>query len=379
MYEDPRPPADSEAAAVSVFIQQLYSCCPRVIVIPAILAINITAFIYLLYRGAGITGENLQVYIEYGANLGALTKSDQWRRLLTATFLHYGILHLGFNMWVLWDAGRLTERLFGHFNLAWIYIFSGLLASLSSLYWNQDDVASIGASGAVFGIFGALIGYLLRQRQTIPQLLLKQLMRSALIFTGITLFLGATIPAIDNAAHIGGLVSGLIMGLLLAKPLTHKRPPLRPALLAHAGSICLLVMGVILSPPPYYDYPSQKQAEATIGEFIEEERILIKDWKTMVDELQSGKAIDESAMLDRLSNSLAQWSQLRNNTRANGNIRPETAKRIDLLNQYAGYRIDNIRILIQYMNSPGEIYLEMLKQNNDAIRDVMKKLNSPST
>jgi len=108
MTNNPEPPLNQQGEAVSRFIQQLYLGCPRVLITPAILTINIIAFVFLLTQGAGINGENLAVYIEHGANLGAVTKNDQWWRLLTAIFLHYVILHLAFNMWALWDAGRLT-------------------------------------------------------------------------------------------------------------------------------------------------------------------------------------------------------------------------------------------------------------------------------
>ena len=376
MDDQPKDSANEDTAAVTQFIQQLYSSYPRVVVIPTILVINIVVFLYLLSRGAGISGDNLQVYIEYGANLGALTKTNQWWRLFTAIFLHYGILHLAFNMWVLWDAGRLTERLFGHFNLAWIYLFSGLLASPSSLYWNQDEVASIGASGAVFGIFGALIGYLLTQKHAIPKLLQRQLLKSALIFTSITIFLGITIPAIDNAAHIGGLLSGLVMGSLLSRPLTQKRPAVKRALVAHAGSVTLFVLAIIMAPPPYYDYHKQKDAEKLISNFIKEERLLIKDWQSMVDELQSGQPVNDFAILERLSKSLDKWSYLRSVTRATGNIQPETARRIGLLSQYAGYRTDNVRVVMQYLNTGNEIYMQQLKQNNESIRKVMEQINT---
>ena len=376
MNDEQQPTATDQAQAVAVFIQQLYRCCPRVIVVPAILTINILAFVYLLSQGAGISGSNLPVYIEHGANIGALTKTDQWWRLLAAMFIHYGILHLAFNMWVLWDAGRLTERLYGHFNFAWIYIFSGLFGSLSSLYSNMDEVASMGASGAVFGVFGALIGYLLREKRTIPGSLQKQLLRSALIFTAVTLFLGFTIPAIDNAAHLGGLVSGLLMGLLLAKPLVRRRPGVLPAVFAHAGSIALVVLAIILSPPPYYDYQAQKQAETIIREFVAEERELIKQWKSVVDLLQSGEPFDEAAVMQQLADSLDRWTTLTDSAVVPDQVLPETASRITLLNEYASYRINNIHLLTRFLQRPDETYLEQLKQNNDAIREVLQQLNT---
>jgi hypothetical protein len=115
-----------------------------------------------------------------------------------------------------------------------------------------------------------------------------------------------------------------------------------------------------------------------IKDFIKQERLLIKDWRATVDDLQSGKAVDEFAVIKRLNESLVQWSALSINTRAKGNIQPETARKIGLLKEYAGYRSDNIRAVIQYLNTADEIHMERLRQNNLAIRRVMEKINSPA-
>jgi rhomboid protease GluP len=374
MTQEPKS-TENQSAAISQFVQQLYLGCPRVIITPAILTINIIIFVFMLSQGAGLTGQNLPIYIEHGANLGALTKNNQWWRLLTALFLHYGILHLAFNMWALWDAGRLTERLYGHINFAWIYLFAGLFASLSSLYWNQDEVVSVGASGAVFGVFGALIGYLVRQRHTVPGLLLKQLLRSALIFTGFALFFGFTIPAIDNAAHIGGLASGLILGLLLAKPLTKKRPTLLPAMLAHAGSVSLLVIAIILAPAPYYEYQAQKQAEDIIRSFIQNEKELMDEWRTLVENLQNNKSFSETEALQQLNHMLDDWSRVQNQTQVSGIIQQKAEERISLLNEYAGYRINNIRYLIRYIETGDDSQMRNISENMNNIKRVLGLLN----
>ena len=96
--------------------------------------------------------------LEWGANFGPKTMDGQWWRLFTSMFLHFGIIHIGFNMWVLWNVGRLVERLVGNFGFALLYVVSGLLGSVASLAWNPTTI-SAGASGAVFGVVGALIGF----------------------------------------------------------------------------------------------------------------------------------------------------------------------------------------------------------------------------
>lgn len=367
-------PPDIKAARE--FTQRLYANCPRSIVVPTIVAINLIIFVIMLTQGAGFTGQNLEIYIEHGANLGALTKTDQWWRLFTAMFLHYGVLHLAFNMWVLWDSGKLVERLYGHFNFAWIYLSTGLFASLSSLYWNMDDVASVGASGAVFGVFGALIGFLLNQKQSIPVLLQKHLMKSALIFTGFSLVMGFTIPAIDNAAHIGGLVSGIIMGLLLAKPIDRKKPALVSALAAHAGSVALIILLIALSSPPRYDYYAQESVKQQISDFITEEKQLVEEWREIVESMRTGEGMDKAILTSKLYAARNRWSSIRIDTSQRDRLSGKVQQRLDLLNEYTDHRILNIDYLLRYINSGEEQEVDNFSKNMEKIRQLIKELNS---
>ena len=376
MSDDPQKPIASEAEDVKHFIQQLYLFCPRIIVIPSILTLNILVFVFLLTQGAGIWGDNLPVYIEHGANLGALTKDNQWWRLLTAMFLHYGIPHLLINMWALWDAGRLTERLFGHTNFAWIYLFTGLFASLSSLYWNLDDVASVGASGAVFGVFGAMIGYLVRQRHIVPRPLLRQLMKTAVLFTGLALLFGFLVPAIDNAAHVGGLVSGLLMGLLLAKPLTHKRPAIFPAMLAHAGSVVILVVAIILAPARYYDYQAQQLANETISGFADKANQLMAEWSEFVELLRQGQVDSEMTARQQLGRMLGDWASLQARAHVEGHIQDRTRRLARLQYDLAGHWMNNIHYMMRYLETGDEIEIQNISNNNtENIKVVLEELN----
>ena len=160
-------------------------------------------------------------YLRFGANFAPLTTGGEWWRLLTCTFVHFGILHLAFNMWALWDSGQLTERLFGNAWFLAIYLFAGVAGSLASMLWNPQAI-SVGASGAVFGVFGALLAYLVRQRGAIPPEMMNRLRISTSMFVTYSLFYGFAAAGIDNAAHLGGLAAGFVMGLIAARPLETK-------------------------------------------------------------------------------------------------------------------------------------------------------------
>lgn len=153
--------------------------------------------------------------VQWGANAGALTISGEWWRLLTCVFVHGGLLHIAFNMWCLWDLGRLSESLYGRWTFGALYILCGLGASLASIIWNVH-VLSVGASGAIFGLAGALIAAFKLGEFSVPRAALSGTMRSLLVFVGFNLIFGAASGVTDNAAHVGGLLTGLILGALIA-------------------------------------------------------------------------------------------------------------------------------------------------------------------
>jgi rhomboid protease GluP len=128
---------------------------------------------------------------------------------------------------VLWDIGHFMERLLGSAGCAVVYLVAGLSGSVASLWWNPQ-VASAGASGAIFGLYGGLIGYLLAGSQDIPRDIAKNLTRNALIFLGYNLLWGLTHKGIDMAGHLGGLLGGLAGGFAMAQRLRAKGPGARP-------------------------------------------------------------------------------------------------------------------------------------------------------
>jgi rhomboid protease GluP len=153
--------------------------------------------------------------IHWGANVGLITFSGEWWRLLTNVFVHGSLLHIGFNMWCLWNLGQLCESLYGRWTYVAIYLICGVGASLASAAWHPY-VPSVGASGAIFGLAGALITALKLGEFSVPRSALSGTLRSLGAFVVYNLIFGALIPGIDNTAHIGGLVTGLIVGALIA-------------------------------------------------------------------------------------------------------------------------------------------------------------------
>jgi rhomboid protease GluP len=191
----------------------------RALVTPAIIAINVAVFIVMLFAGADLMNPNPAVHIRFGSNFGPLTWTGEEWRLLTSAFLHFGLVHIALNMFALYQAGSLVERLFGSTRFAVIYLLAALSGSVVSGAWDPFR-NSAGASGAIFGVYGALLAFLAIRRVDIPPSMLKSISSSALLFCLYSLVIGAAHPLIDNACHVGGLLGGLVSGAILARPFT---------------------------------------------------------------------------------------------------------------------------------------------------------------
>jgi len=179
---------------------------------------NIGIYLLMVIMGLGFMSFKGQDLLRWGANYGPLTKDGEWWRLLTNTFLHGGLMHVLNNIYGLLFVGIFLEPLLGRIRYLAIYVLTGILASLSSIWWHEATV-SVGASGAIFGLYGVFLALLLMK--VYPADFAKSFLISTSLFIGFNLLMGLT-GGIDNAAHIGGLLSGFIIGFILYKSLKKK-------------------------------------------------------------------------------------------------------------------------------------------------------------
>src|SRR5258708_10566190 len=186
------------------------------VVTKVIFGINVGVFVAMSLAGVSLTEPTTAQLVHWGANSGPITIGGQCWRLLSCVFVHIGIIHIGFNMWCLWGLGRLAESVYGHWTFGAVYLITGMAASVTSLAWNAGGT-SAGASGAIFGIAGALIASFYLGEFSLPKAAVSGLLRSVLMFAGYNLVFGAMSGHTDNAAHVGGLASGLILGALIAR------------------------------------------------------------------------------------------------------------------------------------------------------------------
>jgi len=228
-----------------------------------LVGINCGVFLAMAAQGASLWMPTVDQLIHWGADRpDNILVYGEWWRIVTAMFVHVGILHLATNMWCLWNLGLLAEPLMGSFGLFAAYILTGAAGNLLSTAWNwvwplHDSTgapfyqAGAGASGAVFGIAGALIVLLKAGRLPVDAKELWRLRRSVIYFAAINLVIGFSVNfgsgftgvAVDNSAHVGGFLCGLLVAAPMVPRIGSQRGEFRLRLqLAVAMVVGLLVL-----------------------------------------------------------------------------------------------------------------------------------------
>jgi rhomboid protease GluP len=241
------PPAGA-APAIEDYGRALFRATPRLWVTLALVLANVAVFAVQVL-GFGISPmmpEGMDL-LRWGAAYGPRVVHGEPWRLLTSMFLHAGLIHIGSNMYVLWLGGRLTERMFGNVSYLVIYVVSGLAGAITAIAFGSAGPL-VGASGAVFGVFGALGGYLLVQRKNVPPDFLRSMRGQLVQFVLINTVISLAIPQISGWAHAGGFLMGFVVGMLVARPPTAEGVRGRALRAVVVGAAMLLVLSATLLP-----------------------------------------------------------------------------------------------------------------------------------
>lgn len=228
-----------------------------------LVGINCAVWLLMVLSGVNpVTPTTTNLYVWGANNAGAVILNGEWWRIVSAMFVHGGFLHLALNMWCLWNLGLLAEPLMGTFGVFAVYILTGAAGNLLSTFRNFLSPiheagaivypVGVGASGAVFGIAGALIVLLKSTRLPVPHGELKKLRRSVIYFAVINLVIGLSINvgtgyfgsgiAVDNWAHLGGCASGL----LFAAPMVPRIGSPRSSFQARLRVAVIMVTGILV-------------------------------------------------------------------------------------------------------------------------------------
>jgi rhomboid protease GluP len=227
-----------------------------------LVGINCAVFLGMVLQGISLWMPNVDQLMHWGADrANNVLIMGEWWRIVTAMFVHVGVLHLATNMWCLWNLGLLAEPLMGSAGLFAVYILTGAAGNLLSTFDNwvfplRDPSgvpffqAGAGASGAVFGIAGALIVLLKTDRLPVPAVEVKRLRKSVIYFAAINLIIGFSINfgsqvtgvAVDNSAHIGGVLCGLLFAVPMVPRIGSPRSTFQIRLRVAVGMIVSLLV-----------------------------------------------------------------------------------------------------------------------------------------
>ena len=227
-----------------------------------LLGINCGVFLAMVARGSSFWMPTLDQLMFWGADRpNNVLVNGEWWRIVTAMFVHVGILHLATNMWCLWNLGLLAEPLMGSFGLFAVYILTGAAGNLLSTAKNWmfpiHDAsgalyfqAGAGASGAVFGIAGALVVLLRSKLLPVPPDEVRRLRKSVIYFAAINLLIGLSINfgsgftgvEVDNSAHIGGFLCGLLFAAPMVPRIGSPRSDFQFKLRLTVGLVVLLLV-----------------------------------------------------------------------------------------------------------------------------------------
>lgn len=330
---------------------------------PIIININILVFILMLISGVDIIKPDNVSLLNWGANFRPYTLDGQWWRLLTNCFLHIGIIHLIFNMYALLYIGVLLEPILGRTRYSFAYILTGISASVVSLWWH-DLTISAGASGAIFGMYGVFLALLtsnLLEKKT-----KKALTSSIFVFVGYNLAIGLK-SGIDNSAHIGGLLSGVIIGYAMLPSLkNYENHTLKIATVSLLSVIFLTASTIVVNKLPndlaiyqkkmvefdkmesialeVFNFPKDTPKEDIINYINEKGKV---SWKKNIEIIESAKFLD---------------------------LPEDMIQRNILLLEYCELRLKSFELIAKYIEEEDQKYLPMINQYNLEIDDKVKEI-----
>ncbi len=367
----PAPPLEAPVSETKEFSRALREATPKAYVTPLLLGANILLFALMAVDGVSCWAPKTEDLINWGANFGLKTLGGDYWRVITNCFLHLGAEHLALNMVALGVAGLLAERLFGNGFYFWIYLFSGTAGSVARLFWNPDLV-SAGASGAVFGLYGALLAYLIRQKQWLPKAVLLKLVFSVIAILGCSVACGLALPGIDNVAHLGGFAGGFVAGFAVALPLGKDARKSRAwrgtaaatlVTLLFAGATALLVIG------------PARTFHAAMARCAAQERLAEERLAQLFGQAKAGTISDADLAASLETECYQRWQAIVAELEAAPVPRSETIRKLRaLFVPLARYRRDALAVTIEGLQNQDETRIDEARALNEKARALGEEL-----
>ncbi len=364
----PASPPDPQRE-LAEFHASLNAVTPRVRVAPAIVAINAIVFAVMVASGVHVLTPTADSVLRWGADFGPRTLGGEPWRLLTNTFLHFGVIHLALNMFALWNAGALVERIYGPLAFLALYLAAGITGSVASV-GVHPQVVGAGASGAVFGVYGALAAFVMLHRGLIPMSVLTRLRGAAMSFIAYNILFGFTNKSIDNAAHIGGLLGGAAAGALLARPLLPGRASAAArSALAIVGACALAAAALVVLPKPV-DFQGE------VGAFSTMEQPVLDRYNQLLEDARTGK-LDTTACAAAIEREvLAPWRAARDRLARPRPWTPQQKRVIDLLVRYAGEREAGFDAIARAARANDNAATERANQHHKRAEELIEEIKN---
>jgi rhomboid protease GluP len=281
-------------------------------------------------------------------------------------------MHLVFNMYVLLTIGPFMERLSGGVSYLVLYLVAGLGGTVASLARNPVTV-SAGASGAIFGLYGGLLGFLLWHRNTIPAEALKPLLKGAVIFVGYNLAFGVLQSGIDMAAHIGGLVTGFVLGLFMVRPGRGASETLfNSRVLLAIGLGVVLLFGTLAALPKPDDFSGAYQHFSAV------EDATLKLYNSSIDQWRDGKITDEQFLNVLDKEVLPPWKRERQSLASLTHLPPQQARLAGSLIRYLDTRTESWTLLSEALREGDVNKLEQSTAKGKEADELVGRLQSGS-
>lgn len=239
----------------------------------ALVLVNVAVWLLTIASGAALMQAPAETMLVWGGNAASEVQRGEWWRLLTAVFLHSGLMHLTMNMVGLLCTGPTVERVYGSRRFLLLYLGAGLAGSALSLHFSAQHGTAVGASGAVFGVAGALLVAALRHRRFLPTMLSYYTLGGVGLLLLDAMLRGFGSGKVDNAAHIGGLLVGCLLALILPERISGRhdlgQARLR-TIAAGAAAIVITMVAAVTAPPAAVDVRNAYQAGAAMDQALRE-------------------------------------------------------------------------------------------------------------
>ena len=359
LSQPPRTVTEKLTNFLSIFIPKKGNFITAILV-----DLNIAVFILMAISGVNVLLPDNYSLLKWGANFRPVTLQGEWWRLVSNCFLHIGIVHLLMNMYALLYVGILLEPILGKLRFTVAYLLTGIVASINSLYWH-DLTISAGASGAIFGMYGVFLAML--TTNLIEKSARGPLLTSIAIFVGYNLLNGMK-GGIDNAAHIGGLISGIIIGYSFFPGLKNPEAGKLKYTTVALVSICvILVSGTI-----YNKIPND------IGKYDEKMKSFTSLETSALAIFRLPETATKEEMLSAIQDSgIHNWN--RNIVLLNEikklDLPVSLKERTSLLINYCNHRINSYRFMYKAIDENTGVFKDSIDYYNAKTEEIINSLN----